>query len=568
TLNNVLPSGASNTNVTITGQVTDSLSGVARLQVQVDGGAYTPVAFDPTTGKFAFIASLALDGSADGSHTVNFQATDKAGNVASPVPFTFTLATQAPTLTMTSPTDGGTLSAGDTLTGSVATSGGTAIVCLCYAFDGSTTMMPVPFNAGGPSNSNTFSQALDLSKLAAGSHTLLVEAQDAAGNTTTHTLHLTLAAAIPLTVTSLTPSDGSTDVGVTFRPEVTFSRPIDTTTLNSSNFYGTDTTGAAIAATIVPSADGTYAWLFFTNAMPGASTITLVVNGATIKAADGTLLDAAGNGTLGSELTSTFTTVSTAPVPGTTLTGIVADPGPDDVPGTRDDVRSGADGILGTADDVYLRPIKGVEVYILGLENQAVFTNAQGQFTLTNVPSGDVKLAVEGNVPAAMLYDSDQQQEVDPNSEGFYFPQMTLDLTIKPGVANTVMGSMGTEQEMQANATNLGVYLPRVPTSILQTISNTQPTTVGVSGASGLGLTPLQQQDLTLTVQPGSAIGLNGQPMTNVQVGISTVPPSIVMDMLPAGVMQHTFDITIQAPGVATFTTPAQLTFPNCFGSA
>ena len=40
------------------------------------------------------------------------------------------------------------------------------------------------------------------------------------------------------------------------------------------------------------------------------------------------------------------------------------------------------------------------------------------------------------------------------------------------------------------------------------------------------------------------------------------------MDMLPPGVLQHTFDITIQAPGGATFTTPAELTMPNVFGSA
>jgi hypothetical protein len=563
TLNNVLPNAASNTNVTITGQVTDNLSGVASLQVQVDDGTYAPLAFDASTGNFSFTTSFPLDGSADGSHTLHFQATDKAGNVETPAPFTFTLVTQAPTLTLTSPTDGGTLSTGATLTGTVTTSGGANIVCLCYAFDGSTTMIPVPFNSGG-----TFNQALDLSRLAAGSHTLLVEAQDAAGNKTTQTLKLTLAAAIPLTISSLAPAAGSTDVGVTFRPKVVFSRPIDTSTLNSSNFYAADTTGAVIPATIVPSADGTYAWLFFTGAMPGASTITLVVNGATIKAADGSLLDAAGSGTPGSELTSAFTTVSTAPVPGTTLSGIVADPGPDDVPGTRDDVRSGPDGLLGTADDVYLRPIQGVQVYILGHQDQAVSTDSQGRFSLTNVPSGDVKLALEGNTSGVMVFDSDTQKEVDPSSEGFYFPQMVMDLTIKPGVANTVMGSMGTQQEMQSNVTNLGVYLPRVQTSILQTISNTQPTTVGVAGQSGLGLTPQQQQGLTLTVQPGSAIGMDGKPMTNVQVGISTVPPQIVMDMLPAGVMQHTFDITIQAPGVATFTTPAQLTFPNVFNAA
>ena len=48
--------------------------------------------------------------------------------------------------------------------------------------------------------------------------------------------------------------------------------------------------------------------------MPGASTITLHVDGDAIKAkVGGPELDAAGNGTPGSNLTGTFTTVSTAP---------------------------------------------------------------------------------------------------------------------------------------------------------------------------------------------------------------------------------------------------------------
>ena len=64
-------------------------------------------------------------------------------------------------------------------------------------------------------------------------------------------------------------------------------------------------------------------------------------------------------------------------MPGTTISGIVADPGPDGQPGTRDDVRAGADGILGTADDIYLNPIAGATVYILGLENEAVTSARQ-----------------------------------------------------------------------------------------------------------------------------------------------------------------------------------------------
>ncbi len=228
----------------------------------------------------------------------------------------------------------------------------------------------------------------------------------------------------------------------------------------------------------------------------------------------------------------------------------------------------GADGVLGTADDVYLRPIQGVEVYILGMEGQAVYTDAQGRFSFPSVPTGDVKLALVGNVPGVTVYDPAQQQFVDPNSEGFYFPEMVMDLNIQPGVANTVMGTMGTTAEEAADATNLGVYLPRLQTAILQPVSNTQPTTITVPAQAAPDLTPQQRQFLTATVQPGSAIGMNGQVMNDVQLGISTVPTSLIKDMLPVGVQQPALTITVQAPGVATFTTPVSLTFPNVYGAA
>jgi hypothetical protein len=94
--------------------------------------------------------------------------------------------------------------------------------------------------------------------------------------------------------------DGASDVGVTYRPKVTFSRPVDPATFTSSSFYATDGTYATdasatkVAANILPTADNTAAYLLFTNPLPGASTITLHVLGEKIKGADGALLDAAG----------------------------------------------------------------------------------------------------------------------------------------------------------------------------------------------------------------------------------------------------------------------------------
>ncbi|MFI5455338.1 MAG: Ig-like domain-containing protein [Isosphaerales bacterium] len=532
-------------NITITGTVLDNLSGVQSLQAQIDGGAFTPVSFD-AQGNFSQTTAFATDGTADGAHTVNFQATDVAGNVTPLVSVAMTLDTQAPTLTLSSPL-AGTLTDGELLSGTAVT--GSPVTALSYNFDGGTEF-PVAFGTDG-----SFSTPLDLSALGVGTHTLTLTVQDAAGNVAHDTVDLNLESPPALTRSSIAPTAGSTDVGVTFRPKIVFSRPIDPTTLTASDFHLTDTSGNVIPTTIVPSDDGTYAWLFPTNPMPGASIVTLTVDGSQIKTPDGTLLDAAGTGTPGSILTETFTTVSTANVPGTSLSGIVADPGPDDKPDTFDDVRPGPDGILMTGDDIYLLPIAGVTVSILGDPQDSVTTGADGSFSFSSVPSGDVKLVIDGTTAT------------NP-PVGFYFPLMTMDLTIKPGQANTVMGSMTTPQGEGVNPTDLGVYLPRVASSILQTVSTTQPTTLTIQGTAGQGLTPQQQQELTLTVQPNSLIGPNGQKLASGQAGISMVPPQLVMDMLPAGVMQHDFDITIQAPGVTTFSTPATLTFPNVFDAA
>jgi hypothetical protein len=534
-------------NVTVVGQVLDNLSGVKSLEVQIDAGNYTPLTLS-NTGGFSVPTAFALDGSADGTHTLTFRATDFAGNVSTAATYTFTLDTAAPTLAITAPLDNDALTAAPTLTGTVSGTG-SAITALSYAFDGGMSHSVVFDPATGG-----FSQALDLSTLHPGAHSLVVTARDAAGNTTATTLAVTLTSAIPLTVTGATPANGSADVGSTQRPKVTFSRPVPASSLSAANFYATDTTGTKLPASIVVSDDGLGASLFFLSPMPGASTITVTVDGSSIRAADDTYLDAAGTGTPGSVLTFSFTSVSLASLPGTTLTGILADPGPDLKPGTIDDVRRGPDGVLMTGDDVYLNPIEHVMVYVIGQETQVAYTDAQGRFTL-NVPSGNVKLALQGmtatNAPA-----------------GYYFPEMVMDLTIQPGRVNTVMGSMGTREEATAMEAVQGVYLPRVRSAILQPVSNTAPTTITVPAEAAPDLTSEQRQMLTAHVMPGTAVGADGQVMNNVQVGISTVPPELIRGMLPQGVSEPPFTITVQAPGVVSFTTPVQLTYPNVDGSA
>jgi hypothetical protein len=542
------PGVAVNSNFTITGQVTDRLSGVASLRVAVDQAAFSSVATD-ALGNFSVPTAFALDGTADGRHVLHFVALDAAGNSTAPIDFPVTLDTLAPKITLTNPPDGGNLLDGARIVGNL-DGAGTALTAFSYTIDGGAVMPLALPNTGG-----AFSQALDLSRLTTGTHTLVVQASDAAGNAADHSVTFNLTAKAALTISEVTPMDGAVDVGVTVRPKVVFSRPVDPSTLTSSNFFASDSAGTKLPAAIVPANDGTFAWLFLTGPMPGASTITLTVDGSTIRTSDGALLDATGTGKAGSISRTRFTTVGQTSLAGTSLSGIVADPGPDLQPGTFDDVRRGPDGILSTADDIYVNPIAGVKVYILGHESEAVLTDSQGRFTFDAVPAGDIKLDLDGrtatNAPA-----------------GIYFPEMVMDLNIRAGVANTVMGTMGTPAESASLATVPGVYLPRLQTSLLHTVSAAAATYLGVDPISAPNLSPEQQQLLSIDIQPDSLVGSDGQKMSSAQIGISTVPPDLVRDMLPPGVLQHTLDITVQAPGVATFSTPAPVTAPNVFQAA
>jgi len=100
------------------------------------------------------------------------------------------------------------------------------------------------------------------------------------------------------------------------------------------------------------------------------------------------------------------------------------------------------------------------------------------------------------------------------------------------------------------------MYLPRIMSNILQTVSATNPTTITLRSNAAYDLPAAQQQYLTIEVQSNSFVGMDGQPLANAQIGVSVVPPELVRDMLPPGLLQHTFDITVQAPGISTFSTP------------
>ena len=531
---------------TLTGTVLDNLTGVASLSYRVDAGAFAPLSFN-AAGQFTLNVPLAVNGSSDGQHTVEFRAVDAAGN-AGTFAYAFTLDTIAPTVSIIAPAAAATLQDGAVLRGT-ASGTGSALVSLRYAFNDS-PLAPLPFTADGG-----FSQRLDLGTLAIGAHTLKVVAIDAAGGQTTSSVSVSLAAPPTLRLDKVWPADGSAELGVTIRPRVDFTRAVNPTTLNSQSLFVSDAAGNRLPATIVPSSDNTFAWLFLRDAMPGGMRMNITVDGSIISAIDGQRLDADNNGTPGGLFTSTFTTVSRTILANTSLVGVLADPGPDLKPGTPDDVEAGPDGVLMTADDIYKLPIAGAKVYLLGLEDQVVVTGADGRFNLSQVPSGTVKLVLDGLTATN-------------EPDGIYFPEMVLDLRIDPGAVNTVMAAMEPDPARAANKKELGAYLPRLETDLLQQVNASTGATIGVNPESAPHLTAEQQQFLRIEILPGRMIGTDGQNLTGGQIGLSTVPPELVRDMLPPGVLEHTFDITVQAPGIANFTVPAPMTFPNVFNAA
>lgn len=543
----------------LTGSVLDNVSGVTALSYSLDGTSFAPLGF-AADGSFSLDLAALLAGQPDGRHSLTLRALDAAGNLGALDAFHFTVATTPPVANLApeSVQQGEILLAGERLTGSVPLAEGNALAALTYRFDDG-PRTSVAFDA-----SNGFDQPLDLRTVAPGARQLVIEVTDAAGNVTVQSYAVTVPTP-PFTIVAIEPEADEMQVGVTYRPLVEFSRPVDPDTLTASSFYATDATGALIPATIVPFADGLGAWLLFQETLPGSQAITLRIDGSEIRSLDGTFLDAGLTGAAGSDLTQVFTTVSTTGIPGTTITGYVLDPGADREMMTPDDVRAGPLGLNNFTTNTYLSKLAGVKVYVIGQEDKAVFTDADGLFVLTDMPAGNVKLVIDGRTAAL----TSAQDEAD-----VFFPEMVMDLTIRPGIVNTAMGSMGPAEAQEFNAGNLAVYLPRIDEDIFVEIGTGAPTVVQATGSANSSLTGDQLSRMTLTVAAGSVVDGSGNPVA-VEVGIATVPPSMVMDMLPEGVLQHSFDITIQVRGVngeaiddPVFTTPAILEMPNTFGLA
>jgi peptidoglycan/xylan/chitin deacetylase (PgdA/CDA1 family) len=154
------------TSVDVVLSATDAQSGVAVIRYTLDGS--TPSAASPAySGPFTLSATT----------TVKYRAWDNAGNVEATKSQVVRIDLTAPTVAITSPTDGATVTGTVKITAS-ASDVGSGIAQVSFYVDG---------NLIGTAKSAPYSLTWNTKKVTAGQHTLWAVAQDVAGNTQTST---------------------------------------------------------------------------------------------------------------------------------------------------------------------------------------------------------------------------------------------------------------------------------------------------------------------------------------------------------------------------------------------
>ena len=151
--------------------------GVAKVEFYVDGALRA----SDTTSPYSY--SWNTTTSSNGSHTVMARAYDAANNSRS-ASRTVTVSnstsdTTLPSVSITSPTSGATVSG--TLTIQASASDNVGVQSVTFAVDGSTKCTDTTASYACSWDSNTVSN---------GSHTLTATARDAAGNTRSHSLSI------------------------------------------------------------------------------------------------------------------------------------------------------------------------------------------------------------------------------------------------------------------------------------------------------------------------------------------------------------------------------------------
>lgn len=520
-------------NLSISGQVTDDASGVASLQEQVDSGPFVPVSFD-ASGHFSFITSLPLDGKADGVHSVNLRATDRAGNVLDTLPsdsdgdtgFLFTLDTLAPNVTtglsgvMTSKISSIDVHYSEDVSSNAADpnsyllrQGANAPVPIASVEKLSPSEVRLVLAAPIPNGSYQFSVGGAIS--------------DSAGNSLTGPKSFSFSVAQPVHIAEITPASGEELVSPTRLTVVRFDDAVDPATVTADSFY-LIAQGARVPGTISVSSTDRFATFTYANPLPAATEVRVVVDGSKIMGRNGLALDADGDNTPGGMATADFTTLPLTRIPHTDVFGYV-----------YDSYNKNPDG-----SNI---PIVGATIRVDAFPQANAITDATGKFILHDMPAPEFFVHVDGstatNAPAGTSY---------------------------PSVGKPFHSVPGQSVQLFMDGKSFDIFLPPMAMSDVKTLSKTTDTPVHFGAA---GMAELQKMFPTMDPSifgrvmvdfpPNSAVDNNGKPAD--QAIIIPVPPDRIPAPLPSNLTPKLV-ISIQAPGATRFDVPAPVTFPNLDG--
>ena len=150
-----------------------------------------------------------LSGLADGSHTFTVRATDTLSHVEpSPAFVTWLVDTTAPTVSLTTPSDGGTVSGTSVTLTATNSDVGSGIAGVQFKLDGA--------NIGSEGLTNPYSITWNSKTTTSASHTLAAVARDVTGNYATSSITVTVKNTAPGVPTSVTATAGDAQASVAF----------------------------------------------------------------------------------------------------------------------------------------------------------------------------------------------------------------------------------------------------------------------------------------------------------------------------------------------------------------
>lgn len=144
----------------------------------------------------------------DGSNSVSLQVTDNDGNVSDVAEVTFVISTSAPTLNVTSPTEGLLTNSNKVTVSGTAAAGSDAVTLTGVTINGE----PAEVGEGG-----AFSEEITLQE---GENTITIIAKDSLGKTTTVTRHVTVDTKAPIisdVEAEATTVDANSTIHLTFK---------------------------------------------------------------------------------------------------------------------------------------------------------------------------------------------------------------------------------------------------------------------------------------------------------------------------------------------------------------